>query len=88
LLWPEGAGMFRGPKFYGSATVSDKGQIVLPAKLRKEFKIKTGDQMLVGGVEKMGSIFLVKAEDLTSVLDMMNAQMQEINKQIKAIKKK
>jgi AbrB family looped-hinge helix DNA binding protein len=30
-------------KFYGSATVETKGQIVIPAKLRKYFNIKQGD---------------------------------------------
>lgn len=80
--------MFQGPKFYGSATVSDKGQIVLPAKLRKGFQIDAGDQLLVAGNEKMGIIFLIKAESLNGVLEMMNAQVREISKQINASKKK
>jgi len=38
-------------------TVSSKGQIVLPAELRKKHGIKTGDELDV--VELSGSIYLV-----------------------------
>ncbi len=38
-----------GKRFYGSVTVSERGQIVIPADARKDFKIKTGDKLLVFG---------------------------------------
>lgn len=42
-----------GKKFYGSVTVSERGQIVIPADARKDFGIKTGDKLLVfGDLEK------------------------------------
>ena len=36
-------------KFYGSVTVSERGQIVIPTTARKDFGIKTGDKLLVFG---------------------------------------
>lgn len=33
--------------FYGWITVSEKGQIAIPANARKELDIKTGDKLLV-----------------------------------------
>lgn len=40
-------------KFYGSVTVSERGQIVIPTDARKNFGIKTGDKLLVfGDLEK------------------------------------
>ena len=56
--------------FYGSVTVGERGQIVLPSKLRKKFGIKAGDKILVLGREKYGKwgIFLVKAEILAKLL--------------------
>lgn len=36
-------------KFYGSVTVSERGQIVIPIEARKDFNIKTGDKLLVFG---------------------------------------
>ena len=41
--------MMKAMKFYGSTTVGERGQIVLPAKLRNGFKIKKGDKLLVIG---------------------------------------
>jgi AbrB family looped-hinge helix DNA binding protein len=38
-----------GKKFYGSVTVSERGQIVIPIDARKDFNIKTGDKLLVFG---------------------------------------
>lgn len=43
-----------GKKFYGSITVSERGQIVIPAEARKDFNIKTGDKLLVFGDLQMG----------------------------------
>jgi AbrB family looped-hinge helix DNA binding protein len=34
-------------KFYGSVTVSERGQIALPVQARKDFNIQTGDKLLV-----------------------------------------
>ena len=38
-----------GKRFYGSVTVSERGQIVIPIEARKDFNIKTGDKLLVFG---------------------------------------
>ena len=41
-------------KFYGSVTVSERGQIVIPVDARKDFNIKTGDKLLVFGDHERG----------------------------------
>ena len=43
-----------GRKFYGSVTVSERGQIVVPAEARKDFNIKAGDKLLVFGDLEQG----------------------------------
>jgi AbrB family looped-hinge helix DNA binding protein len=43
-----------GKRFYGSIKVSERGQIVIPADARKDFKIKTGDKLLVFGDMETG----------------------------------
>lgn len=43
-----------GKKFYGSITVSERGQIVIPAEARKDFNIGSGEKLLVFGDMKMG----------------------------------
>jgi AbrB family looped-hinge helix DNA binding protein len=43
-----------GKKFYGSVTVSERGQIVVPAEARKDFNIGAGDKLLVFGDLEQG----------------------------------
>ena len=38
--------IFKG-KVYGTATVGERGQLVIPAGLRKALRIKSGDQLMV-----------------------------------------
>ena len=43
-----------GKRFYGSVTVSERGQIVIPAEARKDFSIRAGDKLLVFGDLEQG----------------------------------
>ena len=53
----------KGKHVFGVVTVGEKGQIVIPAKARKVFDIKAGDQLIVLGDEEL-DIAIVKGEDL------------------------
>lgn len=75
--------MFGKPEFYGSTTVGAHGQVVLPATLRKKFKIEVGDKFLVMAHEPMGGIMLVKAEVLDSVMGLMTEQIRVMSEKIK-----
>lgn len=50
-------------RFYGAITVSDRGQIVIPAQARRDFGIEIGDKLLVFGDLEHG-IALGKADDI------------------------
>lgn len=52
----------RGKHAFGLVTVGDKGQIVIPAKARRIFNIRAGDQLLVLGDEEQG-LAIIKEED-------------------------
>lgn len=58
-----------GKHVFGMVKVGDKGQIVIPAKARKIFDIKPGDNLLVLGDEGQG-IAIMKEQGL---LDMLKA---------------
>jgi AbrB family looped-hinge helix DNA binding protein len=77
-----GVNMFPKPEFYGSASVGERGQIVLPAKLRKAFGISPGDQLLVMADPHMNSVMLVKAEVLSAMLTNANDMLSSMNKDI------
>lgn len=44
----------KGKHFFGSVTVGERGQIVIPQKARTLFQIEAGDQLLVFGDEQQG----------------------------------
>ncbi len=52
-----------GKRFYGAITVSERGQIVIPAEARRDFNIQVGDKLLVLGDLEQG-LALVKASAL------------------------
>ena len=55
---------------FGVVTVGDKGQIVIPAKARKIFDIKTGDRLFVLGEEGEG-LALISEEKFLAMAEMI-----------------
>ncbi|MBO5208832.1 MAG: helix-turn-helix domain-containing protein [Lachnospiraceae bacterium] len=60
----------KGKYFFGSVTVGERGQIVIPQKARKVFHIEPGDQILVFGDEERG-MGLMPKQGLLEVFNMM-----------------
>ncbi len=68
-----------GPKFYGSATVGIKGQIVIPPKLRKDIDIKIGDTLIFISRSEGGDGFgAIKPESLL----LMQKKFEKFQKQM------
>ena len=63
----------KGKHIFGMVKVGEKGQIVIPAKARKIFDIKPGDNLIVLGDEGQG-IALIKEKGL---LDLLKAASEE-----------
>ncbi|MDP2905717.1 MAG: AbrB/MazE/SpoVT family DNA-binding domain-containing protein [Candidatus Omnitrophota bacterium] len=40
-------------KIFGTVTVGERGQIVIPAELRKKFKVKPGDRLVAFAKHRM-----------------------------------
>ena len=66
----------KGKTLFGIATVGDKGQIVIPAKARKVFDIRAGDQMVVLGEQDSG-LAVMKAEGFLKLADAIRRDMKE-----------
>jgi AbrB family looped-hinge helix DNA binding protein len=66
----------KGKHFFGVVTVGDKGQIVIPAKARKSFDIRSGDQLVVLGDETQG-LALMKSDHFLALADAIRRQMTE-----------
>lgn len=57
----------KGKYIFGMVKVGDKGQIVIPAKARKVFDIKPGDNLIVLGDEGQG-IAIIKEKGLLDMI--------------------
>ncbi|HID89862.1 MAG TPA: AbrB/MazE/SpoVT family DNA-binding domain-containing protein [Anaerolineales bacterium] len=55
-------------RFYGAVTVSDRGQVVIPAEARRDLGIEVGERLLVVGGPAGGLLFL-RATVVSQFLD-------------------
>ena len=78
-----------GKKFYGSVTVSERGQIAIPIDARKDFDIKTGDKLLVFGDQERGigiATFSIMQRTMQGTTDLFRDIESKINEKAKDIK--
>jgi AbrB family looped-hinge helix DNA binding protein len=61
-------GMFKG-KAYGAVTVGERGQLVIPAELRKALGIKSGDQLMVFATIDKKVIYIMPSKDFSRFLE-------------------
>ena len=79
-------GRFRGkpPKLYGSVTVAERGQVVIPAEARRDLKIGPSTKLLVfSGPDKRGLMF-VKAEAVTEFIAHATAMLSQFEQTLSA----
>jgi AbrB family looped-hinge helix DNA binding protein len=66
-----------GKRFYGAITVSDRGQIVIPAEARRDFAIEVGDKLLVFGDLEQG-LAIMKASRLIEKMPGIMSMLQSV----------
>jgi AbrB family looped-hinge helix DNA binding protein len=57
--------------FYGTATVGDRGQIVIPADARRAYSIETGDKLLIMGHPLKQGLVICKVEVIREFMSHM-----------------
>ncbi len=88
---PEGQGMHhpesrffsQHDRIYGSTTIGERGQVVIPAEARKDFDMDVGDKVIVMK-HGMGILFL-KADEVARVLSERMARLAELERTIAAV---
>ena len=65
----------KGKHIFGLVTVSDKGQIVIPAKARKLFNISPGEQLMVLGDETQG-LAIIKSNTFLEIAEHVKAMTE------------
>lgn len=68
--------------FYGTTTLGEKGQVVVPAEARKAMGLKTGDKLLVFGMSK-SMVALAKFEQLEHIAEKLSHRLEGLRKILK-----
>jgi len=69
------------PKVFGTVTVGERGQVVIPAKLRKMYRLNAGDKLFVIAGEE-GPIGLVPMADFSAFLSQHERLLAQVKKSI------
>jgi len=79
-------GDFSRPRVFGSAVVSPRGQVVIPASARKELSIDSGDTLLVCGPPHGQGLLLLKVDAVEQMLSMLGEQLTNFENVVKDYK--
>jgi len=64
--------------FYGTATVGERGQIVIPAELRKEMALQAGDKVLIWKHPSGKGIMMFPVDSVREFMTRMLASLQQV----------
>ncbi len=78
-------GFFKG-KVYGAATVGERGQLVIPAELRRALNIKSGDQLMVFAKLDRKVISLMPSKDFSKFLEHASKIISKLERKVPAKK--
>lgn len=71
--------------FYGSVTLGEKGQVVIPNDARKNMKLKKGDRLLVFGMGEDMVVF-AKLSQIEKIASRLSEKLKIIDDIIKKTK--
>jgi AbrB family looped-hinge helix DNA binding protein len=71
--------------FYGSVTVGERGQVVIPAKARRDYNIECGDQLLIMGHPTKNGLMVAKVDAIRTFLTQMIDDLKFIESQQAAV---
>ena len=69
--------------FYGTTTIGEKGQVVIPSEARQAMGRKSGDKLLVFGMGH-NMVALGKSEQLERMADSMSKRLEGIRQMLKS----
>ena len=68
--------------FYGTTTLGEKGQVVIPAEARQAMGLKSGDKLLVFGMGH-NMVTIAKSEQLDRMADSMSKHLECIRQMLR-----
>ena len=72
------------PKFYGAATVGERGQVAIPQEARRDCEITPNMKLLVFSGPGKNALMLVKAESVAEMMADATATLAHLEKVLKS----
>ena len=68
--------------FYGTVTVGERGQVVVPAQARTDLDINPGDKLLVFGHPHQIGLMIVNVANVASIMTFMEQALEQMREHI------
>ncbi len=68
--------------FFGTATVGERGQVVIPAEARKRFNINPGDKLLVMGHPTATGVLLCKLDAIREFFQSFLTDLERLENKV------
>lgn len=70
------------PEFFGSTTIGERGQVVIPVEAREKLGLDKGEKLLVMGV-RGETLMLAKFSTFQKISEQMGKRQEAINNMLK-----
>ncbi len=74
----------RVPKFYGSVTVGERGQVAIPAEARRDQGITPATKLLAFGGQDGSGLIFIKAEFVTEFITNVTSLLSQFEQTLQA----
>jgi AbrB family looped-hinge helix DNA binding protein len=68
--------------FYGSVTVGERGQVVIPAEARKRFRIEPGDKLLIMGDPGKRGLMLCRLDTMREFMSLFQENLARVEREM------
>ncbi len=69
-------------QFYGTVTVGERGQIVVPAQAREDYQISPGDKLLVFGHPHHAALIIVSVSGVGPIMASMEQALAHMRQEV------
>jgi len=72
------------PKFYGATTISERGQVVIPAEARKDLNLTHLTKVMVFGGPGGKGLLIIKAASVVEMMARANQMLMGVQEALKS----